>query len=105
YDAEGDDFENPKALPPADVHPDATDICYDYTDADCDGASDWDCDHDGFLVVADCDDKNDDVRPDAIETGYEGIDQDCDVNDADQDEDGYLLEGYAGKVKAPGIAE
>ena len=105
FDAEGDAFQNPASLAPADVHPDAFDTCYDATDADCDGASDWDCDHDGFLIDADCDDENVEAYPGAIEKWYDGIDQDCDGNDADRDHDGYLELGCAFDVRAPGIAE
>jgi hypothetical protein len=105
FDALADPFENPAALAPADVHPAASDTCYDATDADCDGTSDWDCDGDGFLVDVDCDDTDSDARPGAIEVWYDGVDQDCDGNDADQDHDGYAVDDYAYDVKAPGIDE
>lgn len=64
-------------------------VWYDGLDEDCDGASDYDQDRDGFDAEAyagvDCDDLDPDVNPGATEQPGKG-DQDCDgVEDADQD--------------------
>ncbi|RMG84797.1 MAG: hypothetical protein D6712_10645, partial [Chloroflexi bacterium] len=78
----------------ADIHPGAAETWYDGTDQDCDGASDYDADGDGFDTDTaggdDCDDSRADVHPGATETWYDGTDQDCDgVSDYDADGDGF----------------
>ncbi|MCB9678501.1 MAG: putative metal-binding motif-containing protein [Alphaproteobacteria bacterium] len=60
----------------ASVSPAATEIWYDGTDQDCDGADD-DRDGDGFPVAADCDDLEPTAFPGALELD-DGVDQDCD---------------------------
>jgi len=83
----------------------ATEIWYDGTDGDCDGASDYDADSDGFdsdsYSGTDCDDSRAAVNTDASETCATLYDDDCDgtANEldatscttyyADTDEDGY----------------
>jgi hypothetical protein len=82
-------------LSPAAVNPDAKDTWYDGTDANCDGADDFDKDGDGYAACAECDDDDAGVFPnDSVEIWYNHIDENCDGNDADQDGDGYLAAGY-----------
>ncbi|MCK6525099.1 putative metal-binding motif-containing protein [Myxococcota bacterium] len=123
----GDCWDEPDEAPPgalsgagllgADIFPGALEAWYDGVDQDCDGASDFDQDGDGFdsawdadaegLVGEDCADgsANDplpldtctgetltaaapaEVYPGADETWYDGVDQDCDGED-DFDQDG-----------------
>jgi hypothetical protein len=59
------------------VHPGASETWYDGTDADCDGANDWDQDGDGVRVEGDCNDTDPAVFPSAPEV-VNGIDDDCD---------------------------
>ena len=83
-------------LSPSAVNPVADDTWYDGTDANCDGADDWDKDGDTFAICAECDDSNATIFPnDAVEVWYNHVDENCDGNDADQDGDGYLEAGYA----------
>jgi len=105
------------SLTPSQVNPSETETWYDGVDQDCDEASDFDQDGDGYdtefyeardgMVGDDCidgseyDDDNPgdlapyDVHPDAIETWYDGTDQNCqNDDDYDQDTDGYQAEGY-----------
>jgi len=77
-----------------DVHEGAVDVFYDGIDANCDGASDFDQDGDGFDATsyagADCDDTDAAVYPDASEGDGDGIDANCDGFDyADSDGDGW----------------
>jgi hypothetical protein len=87
----------------AEAHPGAEEIWYDAIDEDCLGGGDFDQDHDGFALVADCVDTDDAINPDASEL-CNGIDDDCDeeideaaidalVWYADGDLDGYGLDG------------
>ncbi|PLX06541.1 MAG: hypothetical protein C0596_14515, partial [Marinilabiliales bacterium] len=56
-----------------------------------------DADGDTYCEDLDCDDTNSDINPDAIEIWYDGIDQNCDdLNDYDQDQDGYIAIGFEG---------
>ena len=76
-------------------------IWYDGTDQDCDGASDYDRDGDGYDSASyggdDCDDSNPDTWPGAPDEPYDGVINDCDsTSDYDQDGDGYTAEAYGG---------
>jgi MYXO-CTERM domain-containing protein len=85
----------------ASVHPGAVETWYDDIDADCDGASDWDADLDGYDLIdegdtgapleeADCDDEDPDSHPDAEDIPDDGIDQDCDGLDTTSEDTGDL---------------
>jgi len=51
---------------------------------------------------ADCDDSNINIHPGATETFYDGIDENCDgKNDFDQDEDGYVPDGFGAESGLP----
>ena len=83
------------------IHPGAGDTWYDGVDSDCDGASDFDADGDGFdsdgFDGDDCDDGDDAIHPDAEEQYYDGVDADCDgASDFDADGDGFDSDGYDG---------
>ena len=95
-EAEGDcdDFD-------ATASPEGTETWYDGVDSDCDGASDYDVDGDGYDSDAyggtDCEDSDASVSPDATETWYDGVDSDCDgLSDYDVDLDGFDAELYGG---------
>ena len=65
------------------MYPGAEDTWYDGVDSNCDGASDWDADGDGYGSEAldkgsDCDDTNGDVYPGAPER-FNGTLDDCDA--------------------------
>ncbi len=81
----------------AEIHPEASETFYDGLDQDCDQASDFDADADGYDSLdysgEDCDDNDAGVHPGATEIFYDGTDQDCDDNDCDQDGDGYDADG------------
>ena len=84
-----------------DLHPGAPDDWYDGVDSDCDGASDFDADGDGFDSDAhdgnDCDDGDPAIHPDAEEVLYDGVDADCDgASDFDADGDGFDSDEYEG---------
>jgi hypothetical protein len=94
----------------ADVHPDAVDLWYDGVDSDCDGASDFDADYDGYDAVAhggdDCDDSKSVIRPGALENWYDGVDQNCDgLSDYDRDGDGFDAAEFEGDDCDDGNAE
>ena len=85
----------------ATINPDATELWYDGVDQDCDEASDYDADIDGFdsdlHSGTDCDDADATVNTDATEVWYDGVDQDCDAaNDYDADADGFDSDLHAG---------
>jgi hypothetical protein len=107
---EGDCFDAPDGG--GDVGPGAAEIWYDGIDQNCDGASDYDKDGDGFESVAhggvDCWDDPDvvpegfdalngfpaltaaSVFPDSTDISYDGIDANCDgLSDFDDDGDGF----------------
>ena len=91
YEATGAGGDDCDDADPA-VYPAATETWYDGVDADCDGASDFDQDGDGFDVGTDCDDEDPAVSPAAVEVWYDGIDTDCSgASDFDQDGDGVDL--------------
>jgi hypothetical protein len=84
-----------------DVNPEAGEIWYDGVDQNCDGASDYDADGDGYDSDAyggrDCDDASADAHPGATEVWYDGVDGDCDGrSDFDKDKDGYDSDAYGG---------
>jgi MYXO-CTERM domain-containing protein len=84
-----------------DINPSVAEIWYDGVDQNCDGASDYDQDEDGFDHLdyngEDCDDEDAEINPDAEEIFYDGVDQDCDEgSDYDYDGDGFDSESYGG---------
>jgi hypothetical protein len=98
-DADGDGynvFEDCDDTDPS-INPAASEIWYDGVDQDCDGASDYDQDGDGYDSDGhgglDCDDTDASVNPGAFDICGDGIDQDCDGVDRpceDRDGDGFL---------------
>ncbi|MFH1466274.1 MAG: MopE-related protein [Pseudomonadota bacterium] len=85
----------------AGINPAASEIWYDGIDSDCDGASDYDADGDGFDSAEyegeDCDDGDPEVNPEAEDAWYDGVDSDCDgASDYDADGDGFDSETYGG---------
>ena len=87
-------------LSPSQVNPDVTDVSYDGTDANCDGLTDFDVDGDGYDACEECDDADASIFPnDSDEIWYNGVDENCDGNDADQDGDNYLVDGYTEPAK------
>jgi hypothetical protein len=85
YVTEGGDCDDTDA----DVNPDAPEIWYDGTDADCSGGSDDDQDGDGFDGNGgdDCDDTDPDVHPGADDVSGDLVDADCDGVDGFPDGD------------------
>ncbi|MDP2310237.1 MAG: MopE-related protein [Pseudomonadota bacterium] len=70
-----------------------TDDPYDGVDTNCDGATEFDFDHDGadgtLYGGDDCDDADPERYPDAMDIVCDAIDQDCDgADDRDADDDG-----------------
>jgi hypothetical protein len=83
------------------ISPDQVEVYYDGVDANCDAASDYDADGDGFDATAwggeDCDDEDATVSPDQLEVYYDGVDGDCDgASDFDADGDTYDSSDYGG---------
>ena len=77
-----------------DINEKAIDPFSDGIDSNCDGASDFDQDGDGYDALpfggGDCDDTDAAVHPGAIESGGDKIDEDCDGFDhPDVDADGW----------------
>ncbi len=106
-----------------DVNPGVDEIWYDSYDQNCDSASDYDQDGDGYveddyadaLTVSpgdgstvedgsttesgECDDEDSTVNPSVSEIWYDGYDQNCDeYTDYDQDGDGYVPTIYESLV-------
>ena len=85
----------------ASIAPDATEICGDGVDQNCDGSDqicpeDIDNDNDGFTEnQGDCNDNNISIAPGATEICGDGVDQNCDGSDQicpediDNDNDGF----------------
>jgi len=74
------------------IHPGAEEIYYDGVDQDCDGASDFDADRDGYdqgeVPGTDCDDQDPRVHPSALDY-QDGRDNDCNnLTDLIHDVDG-----------------
>ena len=83
------------------TNPAADETWYDGVDADCDGASDFDADGDGFDSATyegdDCDDANADTYPGAPDTPHDGVINDCNLSsDDDVDGDGFDSAEYGG---------
>jgi MYXO-CTERM domain-containing protein len=82
-------------------YPGASETWYDGVDADCDGASDFDADGDGYDSDGyggnDCDDDDASIHPEAVDAWYDGVDANCDgASDFDADGDGYDSASYGG---------
>ena len=64
------------------INPGTTDTWYDGIDSDCDGASDYDADSDGFDSTdhsgTDCNDWDAAINPNATEISNNDVDEDCD---------------------------
>ena len=84
------------------THPGAADEPYDGLDSDCDGASDFDFDGDGYDSDAwggeDCDDIDAAIHPGVADAPYDGLDPDCSGgSDFDADGDGADSDSYSGE--------
>jgi len=102
-DVDGDGYEADEDCDDLDaaVSPGATESWYDGVDQDCDGASDYDADGDGYDSDAhggdDCDDTGPDTYPGATDHWYDGVDADCaGDSDFDMDGDGFDSASYGG---------
>jgi hypothetical protein len=86
------------ALDPVDVNPASDDAWYDGTDANCDGANDFDQDGDSYERDDECNDVDDTIFPDPSipEVWYNDIDENCDGNLYDQDYDGHDSADHGG---------
>jgi hypothetical protein len=83
------------------AYPGGPEVAYDGVDGDCDGASDFDVDGDGYdsdvYGGTDCDDRDASVNPGVAETWYDGVDGNCDgADDYDADGDGYDSSAFGG---------
>ncbi len=106
----GDDcYDNPDAdlggVAAANIYPGAPEIWYDGVDENCDGASDYDQDGDGWESDAfnpdaaagggDCQDSNSEYFPAADDVPYDNRDTNCDgADDFDYDGDGSRSDQY-----------
>jgi hypothetical protein len=91
------------------MYPGAPDTWYDGLDSNCDAASDYDADTDGYDHDAfggtDCDDGDDSVHPGSTDVWYDGVDADCDTaSDYDADTDGFDSAAYGGTDCDDGVA-
>jgi hypothetical protein len=88
-------------------YPGAAEVWYNGNDENCDGASDYDQDGDGYessvynpdptAAGGDCQDRKTDINPGVDEVYYDGIDSDCDGgNDYDADGDGEKSDLFGG---------
>ena len=98
FDSVDDPVENPAGFAPENVNTSEVETWYDGTDANCDGADDYDQDGDGFALTDECNDLDATVYPNEdIESWYDGVDQNCDGwSDFDQDGDGYDSAEFGG---------
>jgi len=93
-DADGDGYPEDEDCDDSDasVHPGAVETWYDGVDSDCDEASDYDQDGDGYDHAdhggEDCDDLEPLTHPGADELPYNDEDDDCDEATPDDDLDG-----------------
>ena len=96
----GTDSRDSFEVIPADEH-DGDGDGFAEIDGDCDEASDYDADRDGYDSATyggtDCDDGDPDVNPGAEDEPYDGVDSDCDErSDYDADGDGHASSDYGG---------
>jgi hypothetical protein len=105
-DCDGDGFDRWDDCDDEDdeIYPGAAEVWYDGVDQDCDGASDYDADGDGFERDddggEDCEDEDSTSHPEADERFGDGLDNDC---DGDVDEVVVCADG-SGDFEAIGAA-
>ena len=95
--ADGSDCDDTNSA----VHPGADEVWYDGEDQDCDEATEYDADGDGYDAEQgggdDCDDGDPGVHPGAVDGLFDDVDQDCDgETGTDGDGDGYANMAYGG---------
>jgi hypothetical protein len=103
-DSGGDDCDDEDPL----VNPGMEEVWYNGIDENCDGASDYDQDGDGYessvfnedplMGGGDCQDVNPNIHPGAPDAWYDGADTNCDgINDYDADADTWTSSDYGGE--------
>ena len=125
YDQDGDgyvsdEYTEASGLPGGDcddlemtTYTGAEDTWYDGADSNCDGINDYDQDGDGYVLDeyteasglpgGDCDDLEMTTYTELEDTWYDGVDSNCDnLNDYDQDGDGYVHWDYESESASPG---